>query len=70
MVLQGPSAHGWTEDAARDRRTMSIFFADVVSSTALIEKMIHARLIRALGGVKLVILDDWGLEPLGAGATP
>ena len=25
----------------------------------------HARLMRALGGVKLLILDDWGLEPLG-----
>lgn len=24
-----------------------------------------ARLMRSLGGVKLVILDDWGLEPLG-----
>src|SRR4051812_40418837 len=24
-----------------------------------------ARLMRALGGVKLLILDDWGLEPLG-----
>jgi len=26
----------------------------------------HARLMRALGGVRLLILDDWGLEPLGA----
>ena len=26
----------------------------------------YARLIRALGGVKLLILDDWGLEPLAA----
>ena len=26
----------------------------------------HPRLMRALGGVKLLILDDWGLEPLGA----
>ena len=25
----------------------------------------YARLMRALGGVKLLILDDWGLEPLG-----
>ena len=25
----------------------------------------HPRLMRALGGVKLLILDDWGLEPLG-----
>ena len=24
----------------------------------------YARLMRALGGVKLLILDDWGLEPL------
>jgi DNA replication protein DnaC len=23
--------------------------------------------MRALGGVKLLILDDWGLEPMGAG---
>jgi DNA replication protein DnaC len=26
----------------------------------------HARLMRTLGAVKLLILDDWGLEPLGA----
>ncbi len=26
----------------------------------------YARLMRAVGGVKLLILDDWGLEPLGA----
>jgi DNA replication protein DnaC len=26
----------------------------------------YARLMRALGGVKLLILDDWGLEPLTA----
>jgi DNA replication protein DnaC len=26
----------------------------------------HPRLMRALGGVKLLVLDDWGLEPLGA----
>jgi DNA replication protein DnaC len=25
----------------------------------------YARLMRALGGVKLLILDDWGFEPLG-----
>jgi DNA replication protein DnaC len=25
----------------------------------------HPRLMRALGGVKLLVLDDWGLEPLG-----
>ena len=25
----------------------------------------HPRLMRAIGGVKLLILDDWGLEPLG-----
>jgi DNA replication protein DnaC len=26
----------------------------------------YPRLMRALGGVRLLILDDWGLEPLGA----
>jgi DNA replication protein DnaC len=26
----------------------------------------YARLMRALGGAKLLILDDWGLEPLTA----
>jgi DNA replication protein DnaC len=26
----------------------------------------YARLMRAVGGVKLLILDDWGLEPLTA----
>ena len=25
----------------------------------------YPRLMRALGGVRLLILDDWGLEPLG-----
>ena len=25
----------------------------------------YPRLMRALGGIKLLILDDWGLEPLG-----
>jgi len=25
----------------------------------------YPRLMRALGGVKLLILDDWGLEPPG-----
>ena len=25
----------------------------------------YPRLMRALGGVNLLILDDWGLEPLG-----
>jgi DNA replication protein DnaC len=28
----------------------------------------YARLLRALGGVQLLILDDWGLEPLNAEA--
>src|SRR5437016_1738451 len=28
----------------------------------------HLRLLRALGGVQLLILDDWGLEPLDAAA--
>src|SRR5882757_5871672 len=28
----------------------------------------YARLLRALGGVQLLILDDWGLEPLDAAA--
>jgi DNA replication protein DnaC len=28
----------------------------------------YARLLRALGGVQLLILDDWGLEPLDAQA--
>lgn len=27
--------------------------------------VLYPRLMRALGGVKLLILDDWGLEPLG-----
>src|SRR6202171_319248 len=28
----------------------------------------YARLLRALGGVQLLILDDWGLDPLDAAA--
>ena len=30
----------------------------------------YARLLRALGGVRLLILDDWGLQPLDAAPTP
>jgi DNA replication protein DnaC len=28
----------------------------------------YARILRNLAGVRLLILDDWGLEPLDAGA--
>ncbi len=28
----------------------------------------YARMLRSLTGVQLLILDDWGLEPLDAGA--
>jgi DNA replication protein DnaC len=28
----------------------------------------YARILRGLAGVQLLILDDWGLEPLDAGA--
>jgi len=28
----------------------------------------YARILRALGGVQLLILDDWGLQPLDAAA--
>jgi len=28
----------------------------------------YARILRNLGGVQLLILDDWGLDPLDAGA--
>jgi DNA replication protein DnaC len=28
----------------------------------------YARILRSLTGVQLLILDDWGLEPLYAGA--
>ena len=30
----------------------------------------YPRLMRAIAGVKLLILDDWGLEPLGTVAAP
>ena len=30
----------------------------------------YARILRSLTGVQLLILDDWGLEPLDAGAGP
>jgi hypothetical protein len=30
----------------------------------------HPRLMRAPGGVKLLILDDWGFAPLGPRAAP
>jgi len=29
----------------------------------------HARLMRTLGAVKVLILDDWGLEPLGPSSS-
>jgi DNA replication protein DnaC len=37
-------------------------------SRAVNPPRLYARIQRALGGVQLLILDDWGLEPLDAPA--
>jgi DNA replication protein DnaC len=75
LIIEGPTGVGksWLacalgHKACRDNRSvlyqrMPKMFADLALARG---DGRHPRLMRALGGVKLLILDDWGLEPLGS----
>jgi len=74
LIVEGPTGIGksWLccalgHRACRDNRSVLYqrvprMFADLGLSRG---DGRYARLMRALGGVRLLILDDWGLEPLG-----
>jgi len=75
LILTGPTGVGksWLAcaigfQACRDNRSVLYarvpkLFADL--AVAHVDGR-YPRLMRSLGGVKLLILDDWGLEPLDA----
>jgi DNA replication protein DnaC len=77
LIITGPTGVGksWLAcalgcQACRDNhsvlyRRVSKLFAELALAKA---DGRYPRLMRALGGVKLLILDDWGLEPLDAQA--
>src|SRR4051794_3495014 len=74
LIIEGPAGVGksWLacalgHKACRDNRSVLYqrapkLFADLALARG---DGRYPRLMRALGGVKLLILDDWGLEPLG-----
>ncbi len=74
LIIEGPTGVGksWLacalgHKACRDNRSVLYqrvprLFADLALARG---DGRYPRLMRALGGVKLLILDDWGLEPLG-----
>jgi DNA replication protein DnaC len=74
LIIEGPAGVGqsWLacalgHKACRDNRSVLYqriprLFSDLVLARG---DGRYPRLMRALGGVKLLILDDWGLEPLG-----
>lgn len=74
LIIEGPTGVGksWLacalgQRACRDNHSVLYqriprLFADLALARG---DGRFARLMRALGGVKLLILDDWGLEPLG-----
>jgi DNA replication protein DnaC len=74
LIIEGPTGVGksWLacalgHKACRDNRSVLYqriprLFPDLVLARG---DGRYPRLMRALGGVKLLILDDWGLEPLG-----
>ena len=76
LIIEGPTGVGksWLacalgHRACRDNRSVLYqrvpkLFADLALAHG---DGRYGRLMRALGGVKLLILDDWGLEPMGAG---
>ena len=77
LILCGPTGIGksWLASAlghkaCRDNRSVLYqripkLFADLALARG---DGRYARLLRALGGVQLLILDDWGLDPLDAAA--
>jgi DNA replication protein DnaC len=74
LIIEGPPGVGksWLacalgHKACRDNRSVLYqrlpkMFADLALARG---DGRYPRLMRAIGGVKLLILDDWGLEPLG-----
>ena len=74
LIVEGPAGVGksWLacalgQKACRDNRSVLYqrvprMFSDLALARG---DGRHPHLMRALGGVKLLILDDWGLEPLG-----
>src|SRR5713226_7371501 len=74
LIIEGPAGVGksWLacalgHKACRDNRSVLYqrvprMFGDLALARG---DGRYTRLMRALGGVKLLILDDWGLEPLG-----
>lgn len=74
LIIEGPTGIGksWLacalgHKACRDNRSVLYqrlpkMFADLALARG---DGRYSRLMRAIGGVKLLILDDWGLEPLG-----
>jgi DNA replication protein DnaC len=77
LILCGPTGIGksWLASAlghkaCRDNRSVLYqripkLFADLALARG---DGRYARILRALGGVQLLILDDWGLDPLDAAA--
>src|SRR5215475_10453689 len=77
LILCGPTGIGksWlacalAHKACRDNRSVLYqripkLFPDLALARA---DGRYARILRALGGVQLLVLDDWGLQPLDAGA--
>lgn len=75
LIIEGPTGVGksWLactlgQKACRDNHSVLYqriprLFADLALARG---DGRYARLVRPLGGVRLLILDDWGLEPLGA----
>lgn len=74
LIIEGPTGVGksWLacalgQKACRDNHSVlyqraSRLFADLALARG---DGRHGRLMRTLGAVKLLILDDWGLDPLG-----
>ena len=74
LIIEGPTGVGksWLacalgQKACRDNRSVLYqrlpkMFADLALARG---DGRYPRLMRAIGGVRLLILDDWGLEPLG-----
>jgi DNA replication protein DnaC len=77
LIISGPTGVGksWLacalgQKACRDNRSVLYqrvpkLFGDLALARG---DGRYARIVRALGGVQLLILDDWGLEPLDAQA--
>ena len=74
LIIEGPTGVGksWLacalgHKACRDNRSVLYQRIPRLFSDLTLGKGDgrYPRLMRALGGVKLLILDDWGLEPLG-----